>query len=316
MSTVIRPSGPLPPRVYWLRRLLLLILVLGLLWVLVRVLGGGDDPAGRQPDASDPASEAASDPDTSPTPTSRQIRRAEQRAEQADLRAHKVQDVAQTLDGPSGPCDLTLVRTAPQVVQPAYAGAAVTIQIGLMTDQPTACALDLHPDRILLSVSSDDAPLWSSTECPDAVPQRELVLRPLWTSTVDVQWSGQRSGRRCAADAAFATPGEYELQVAALTGEPSSFDFTLAAPPATEPAEGDGDERQSAGEDESNDQDAADGEQAEDDDAPADPADDEQPADEDPSGGEQLTDDELTGDAAAGGLPAADGDASPPGEAG
>jgi hypothetical protein len=241
MSTVVRPSGPLPPRVYWVRRLLLLAVVLGLLWVVVAVIGGGDDPARGDPqaaDASTDATEELTDEATAQTAaeTRREKRQARRDREAEQRELQRVQDVSQSLEAATAPCDLTLVQAVPQVTEPAYAGSEVMMRIGLRTGQATACSLAVSPDRLLVAVHSmEDVPVWSSTECPDSVPTREVVLRPHWTATLDLLWSGTRSARRCSADEGFALPGEYVLQVAAITGEPASFEFTLAEPDVVEP---------------------------------------------------------------------------------
>ncbi len=44
MSTLLRPSGPLPPGIYWVRRLVALLVVLAvllILWWVISAIGGG-----------------------------------------------------------------------------------------------------------------------------------------------------------------------------------------------------------------------------------------------------------------------------------
>jgi cobalamin biosynthesis protein CobT len=83
--------------------------------------------------------------------------------------------------------------------------------------------------------------VWSTAQCGDAVPVRTVVLRPSWTSTVELSWSGLHSGLRCRPDARPVSAGSYRLQAAALTGEPAAVDFDLVDPlsldrPVLEPA--------------------------------------------------------------------------------
>ena len=304
MSTVVRPSGPLPPRVYWVRRLLLLAVVAALVWGVVRVVGGGD-PANGEP-AGEPA--AATDTVTSEAPaddvadrrtklTPRQQRRRERISERAELRRSKlVRDVAQTLEAPSGPCDLTLVRLVPQVLSPAYAGASVPLRLGLRTQQATSCTIDLDDERLLVSISSVEQVVadgvtseateivWSTAECGDAVPLRTVVLRPSWTSTVDLSWSGLRGGRRCRPDAKPVDAGSYRLQAAALTGEPAAVDFDLVDPPSVnrrvdEPGSQDDPDPDAAGAQDEADEDAGEEEQVGGDaDQPAGPSGDDEQA--------------------------------------
>jgi len=247
VSTVVRPSGPLPARVYWVRRLLMLAVVLALVWAVVRLVGGSD-PASGEPRSSDPASEATDASEASQAPEAEETRRARtpreirqrriraRQARQAELRRlQRVQTVTPALSSPTGPCDLSLVQVDAQVPEPAYAGTAVSMRIELRTQQLAACTLELTPDRLLLSIVSGDATIWTSTRCPDAVPQRTVVLRPHWMSTVDLQWSARPSGRRCSTAEDFAAPGDYELRLAALTGEPASVPFALVDPAPVAP---------------------------------------------------------------------------------
>jgi hypothetical protein len=62
MSTVVRPSGPLPARVYWVRRLLLIAIVLLVILAVVRVLGGGGDPASGESATVEPDAELTDEP--------------------------------------------------------------------------------------------------------------------------------------------------------------------------------------------------------------------------------------------------------------
>jgi hypothetical protein len=233
MSTVVRPSGPLPARVYWVRRLLLLAIVLLVILAVVRLVGGGGDPASGESTAADPDAEVTgvpAEPETERSPSSPTTKQTSRRSTRSD-RGPVVRTVSQRLDLPSGPCDLTLVRVTPEASQPAYAGRVVPLRLGLTTTQPTACTLALNAERLLVAVTSAGEVVWTSSECPSVVPELAVVLRPYWTSGLDLVWSGQRSARRCASDAADAPPGEYELEVAALTGEPASVSFTLDPPP-------------------------------------------------------------------------------------
>src|SRR5262245_21777933 len=72
MSSVMRPYGPLPPRVYWTRRLLalvVLLVVISILWWCVQKVTGNADgsPAGVD-DQRTQQTELSNDPATTPTP--------------------------------------------------------------------------------------------------------------------------------------------------------------------------------------------------------------------------------------------------------
>jgi hypothetical protein len=247
--------------------MLLLAVVVVLVWAVARIVGGGGDdeeppsddasPAAAEVEPTEPTDAATDDPtaeETDDAPTRRELREARQRArraKQAELRRlQQVQDVSPALDAPVGPCDLTQVQVLPAVPSPAYAGTSVPVQLGLRTDQPVTCSLDLDPQHLLLAVSADGTTVWSTSACRRSVPRRSVVLRPHWTSTVTLEWSGQRTGARCSESADFAVPGSYELQAAVLTGEPASVEFELADPAPVDDEES---EDGSAGDDEESD---------------------------------------------------------------
>lgn len=245
MSTVVRPSGPLPRRVYWVRRLLLLLVAVALVWGVTRLVGsvGSDEQAGADPSPAvqevEETPTATATPDEEPRLTKRERRRERLRQERQEQRerreANRVRTVNAVLDTPEGACDLTQVSVLPSVPPEQQAGGEVDLSLALSTEQPMTCSLELDADRLLLSITGDDEQVWSSTRCRRAIPEQTVVLRPFWTTTVEVPWTGQRSGGRCSPSADFADPGSYVLQAAVLTGEPAAADFTLLAPPPPPP---------------------------------------------------------------------------------
>jgi len=218
MTTVVRPSGPLPPRVYWTRRLLLLALVVGATWGVLRYIGA-PEPAG----AERPAAVATTPPTTAPTPASTPTAPAEpDPVTEAGTRL-----VSTELSPPVSRCDPAAVRVVPTVTEPVRVAEPVPLHLRLTTTAAGPCTLDLDAGSLLVSVSAGDEPVWSSTDCTSAVPVRSLVLRPHWWSVVDVLWSAQVSGGRCEADAPIAPAGYYQVQAALLEGEPGAAEFEL-----------------------------------------------------------------------------------------
>ena len=79
----------------------------------------------------------------------------------------------------------------------------------------------LRPDRI-----------WSSQDCPAAVPQTDVVVRKDVPAKVDMGWRGQRSDSECTRQPAWALPGFYHVPTAAYGAEPTDVQFELRAPVA------------------------------------------------------------------------------------
>jgi hypothetical protein len=223
MSTVTRPRGPLPPRVYWVRRLALLAIVLLLLWLVVRWIDGGG--SGAAPSGGDDAASAVSD-DSDATRTEPKDTKSGD-----PMRSDRIRTVAETFERPHENCDLTQVLVTPTVADPAYAGEPATVTLRFSTSSSTACSLGIDADHLLLSITSGDDTVWDSTHCEDAIPTLDLALQPRWSTLVDVTWSGLYSGRRCPSDGTAAEPGTYSIEAAVLEGEPTETDFDLVKRP-------------------------------------------------------------------------------------
>src|SRR5262245_45271723 len=118
MNTVARPRGPLPPRVYWVRRLALLAVVLLVGWLMLRWIDGGD--SGAAPPDETPAGATQSE-----QPTQTQHRHRDSPGGHDRSRTTQVQDVAESFQRPHEECDLTQVTVVPSVSDPAYAGQPV-----------------------------------------------------------------------------------------------------------------------------------------------------------------------------------------------
>lgn len=214
----------MPPRVYWVRRLVLLAIVFLLVWLVVRWIDGGDSGAAPS-GGEDPAAATASD-DGETVGSDSSGRKSEDKERTARIRT-----VAESFEQPRENCDLTQVLVTPTVADPVYAGEPAVVTLRISTSSSTACSLSIDADHLLLSISSGNDTVWDSTRCEDAIPTRDLALQPHWSALVDVTWSGLYSGRRCPSDGTAAEPGTYSIEAAVLEGEPTEADFELVKRP-------------------------------------------------------------------------------------
>jgi hypothetical protein len=250
MSTVARPRGPLPARVYWTRRLALLTLVLLVGWLLLRWVDGGDSGAAQSGDET-PAAATKTEDTEEPVVQERKGGDRERTA--------RIRTVAESFERPKENCDLTEVRVEPSVADPVYSGEPVQVTLRISSSSSKACSLPIDADHLLVAITSGRDTVWDSTKCEDAISARDLALQPRWSSLVDLTWSGRHSGRNCAPDASVAEPGTYTVEAAVLEGEPSEADFEVVdrpEPPAEDEEdqgegksddEGDGDGSQDSG---------------------------------------------------------------------
>jgi hypothetical protein len=241
MSSVTRPKGPLPQRVYWFRRLLLLGTVAGLVVIgarLTGVSGGGQTPT------SAPAPVAGAE-SPSATPGDRETAAAQPSVvgttgaapdpqRPRSTKSAKPKRTPTPLAQPTGPCRDSDIKIRPRPDRDAYAGRDVTIRLRLTTVDAAACYWEVAPDSVVVRLTSGDDRIWSSQHCPAAIERKKVVVRRKHPVFVDVVWSGQRSDRDCSRTTAWANPGHYRATAAALGAEPRQRQFRLLEPlPAT-----------------------------------------------------------------------------------
>jgi hypothetical protein len=204
-------------------------MVLGTALLLVFAVGrlvvGGDDPA---PSADGAVAPAAADPTSEVTGDTRPQR--DRRDRSGDRSDRKQKDKPEPLPTPSGPCADEDVAVTP-VVRDAVGGADVTIGLELGTIEADACTWTASRRTLTLKITSGRDDIWSSRECPRAVPTEDVVLYREHPTVVDVTWSGRRSDDDvCDRGTTWAGPGWYHVIAAALAGEPADVQFELKAP--------------------------------------------------------------------------------------
>jgi hypothetical protein len=226
--------GPLPPSVYWRRRLIVITVVLVIVAVALEVFGHGggttpratptanlthppSSPAASSPDptagsttGSTPTDTATPSPTPSPTPTAPPT--------------------------PSGPCAASDVLVVPSVTT-AAAGTPVPIVLTLQTAKAPACTWRVSRKTVQVKVTSaSGAAVWSTVQCPKAVPASEVVVYRDTPTTVQVDWSARRADDVCSTHTAWSRPGDYQVTAVALGGEPARAAFTLGQPGSVSPA--------------------------------------------------------------------------------
>ncbi len=219
--------GPLPARVYWTRRLLALGVAVGLVLGLVQLVSLARGGSSGQPDR---AAQVAAESSASEAPGSDVTEPADDRpAEGTKKKRTREEDRGPVLAPPEGPCtdrDIAVTPTAEETV----AGSPVTFVLELRTILTPACTWEVSPESVTVKITSGDDDIWFSTQCPRAIPSEDVVIRNNVSTEVEVTWSSRRSDEDCSRLSAFAMPGWYYIEAAALAGEPSDLQFQLTAP--------------------------------------------------------------------------------------
>lgn len=256
----MRPRGPLPPRVYWTRRLVLLaviVLVAALLWWLIdSASGAGATQASSQPSSTSspgptrtPDQTTADRPDRQPSTPSetaagptksgkkdkktggkdqgaQQNKAKQQRKEEKEGKADEPAQTQQPLAQPSGPCDPSTVDMKIDVSD-VKSGHSNPVTFHLTSLVAPACRLGVTADSMVVKVTSGSDVLWSSAKCPESLPAKKLVVRSDPPTSYQFTWSGHREQSGCGGKGAPAAPGGYWVKAALVGGEPHKAYFDV-----------------------------------------------------------------------------------------
>lgn len=231
MPSTVRPRGPLPARVYWTRRIVVLVIPLLLVVVLARVLGGSSDGKDSAPDRATQAGatveETAAVPTSGPTA---QVGAGTKGKKGKKKREQETVPPAPVLAEPSGPCvDSDIVATP--TITSAPGGVDVPITINLRTLTTEACTWQASPQTLTVTITSGSDFIWSTRECPAAIAVQDLVVRQAVDTPVVVTWAeGKRSDETCSGRTDWARPGFYHVEAAALGGDGTDVQFELVPP--------------------------------------------------------------------------------------
>jgi hypothetical protein len=238
----VSSRGPLPPGVYWRRRLAVLsaalLVFLGVGKVLDHGSDGSSDGTAQQAGASTLTSPTATVPASGPTKKGGKGKGGKGHGGNGG-QGHQTQTPTPTviptpvLPDPSGPCADDDVYITPSIAAP-IGGSDITIMLNLQTRTAEACTWQVSPDMVTMNIVSGRDKVWLSKDCPDAIPAQDVVVRLASVTQVPVVWNSRRSDEECSDRTAWALPGYYHVRAAALGGEATDVQFELVAPtPAT-----------------------------------------------------------------------------------
>jgi hypothetical protein len=213
MSTLTQPRGPLPPRVYWRRRMALAAMAL----VLALALGYALNLGSNGSSASDQGRQVAASPTSQADGSDRTERDRPPTSPSRTRRA-----------SPDGGCRRSEISVAPEI-RDAVGGKSVRIQLMIEADR-AACTWTFSAKTAALRITSGDEEIWSSRECPAVMKREKLVLRRDDAVPVQVEWNGKRSDAGCTNRPDWASLGWYYASAAALGGEPERVHFELVRP--------------------------------------------------------------------------------------
>lgn len=212
MSTLINPVGPQSPGTYWLRRLLVLAVVIALLLGIRWFLTGRD---------AEP--EAAASPSASPSAT------AEPSASPSATEASSAAPSGSATATPGGQCADSAITVTASTDAASYAvGATPRLRMRIENTSGSACTRDVGAAENELVITSGDARVWSSDDCTPGGDPNVVTLQPGQSYSVSVTWLGRLSQKGCPADQPLAEAGTYKLtgRNGAVVSQPAVFALT------------------------------------------------------------------------------------------
>ena len=219
--------GSLSPSVYWRRRVFVLGTALALILIVVNLFNGGDQPKPKAKASQSAAQTDTGEDDAEETDTKRngglaKARRAARRNQTP---------TAPVLPPPTGTCADDDVMITPSVAS-AVAGRDVTITLSLQTKTAEACNWQVSAETVALKITSGSDDIWTSGQCPVALPTQDVIVRQIQATPVNVIWNARRSKDNCPAETDWAQKGTYHVASAAYGGEPVEATFELVLPEA------------------------------------------------------------------------------------
>jgi hypothetical protein len=202
MNTVLHPVGPNPPRVYWVRRLVVviaLVVVLGGVTAAVWAVAFRGSGAAADGGTGEPAVSSGSDP--------------------------AAQDGAAN-PAECAPENLTLTLAADAAQYPE--GADPVLQ-GSVTNTGTApCIVDAGDAAREVVISSGSDRIWSTKDCASAdTASRQLLLVAGARDAFEIPWGRVRSAEGCPLDLPAPRAGTYQAVVSLLGSSAAPVAFVL-----------------------------------------------------------------------------------------
>lgn len=218
VRAVIEPTGPLPPTVYWRRRLAAIGAGLVTLLLVIWIVGMfGSDAETAQP------SNAAAASSSNPPPSMSESPAAASSSSTTPPPSPTETTPPPPPPGPPQPCPDDVIGVVAKANKPFYTiGDQPELSMDVVNTGPVPCIRDIGRQyRELTVLTADGATvLWSSNHCLSAVGTETRVMQPKEAFNYGTKWAGSTSTPGCGAHTRVG-PGDY-LLVAKLAGKASS----------------------------------------------------------------------------------------------
>lgn len=225
---MLQPTGPLPPEIYWRRRLFALgalaVALVVVVWLIIVASGGGDSPEAAH-HAAPLSSAAESTTELDPLTTTPETTTPSLSA------AAPVTTTPGTVAAPveGGQCPDQSLAIKVTVEQPTYRiGQQPVFQIVITNISTQLCRRDLSSmQQVLVYTTDSNTRLWSNTDCYPPGAATQASLNPGQQAAFRVTWAGSTAQPGCRGDRVPVQPGSYVVyaQLGALRSAPEPFNI-------------------------------------------------------------------------------------------
>lgn len=215
----MHPTGPRPPGVYWLRRIVvlvvILVLLLGVRWLLTG--RGSSTPSASPTTSGTPAASESPTPAASSSPSVGPTKSAS---------PSKTPSATPTGTGTCKDSQITVTASTDAASYPV--GATPRLRMKIQNTSQTACKRDIGADKNELIITSGTAHVWSSDDCSAAGNAQVETIAPGQSFSVAVTWLGHLSQKGCPANQPAAVKGNYKLvgRNGTAASSPAAFSLT------------------------------------------------------------------------------------------
>ncbi len=189
---VLRPVGDLPASVYWVRRLLLLLVALAVAALVWWLLPGGDG------DTAEPVAAPSVSPTPSATTTSPSPSPKPSKTKSKEPKAQECQDSA-----------IEVTVDADAESYPPARSPSFTFAVENVSDE--RCQRDVGQSANELRVTSGGSQVWSSDDCNPGGEEAVDNLKPGDRFVQTVTWPRVESSEGCPTPEPDAAPGTYQV---------------------------------------------------------------------------------------------------------
>jgi hypothetical protein len=252
MRPLLRPVGPLPAQVYWVRRAVMIVPVVLVVWLATWLVGEqsgnaagrGDDAAaqGRQithgssstprssasdwsasdwsasdrsgPGSSTPGPSGVGSESPKPASPSAHPGSAGKSAKVSPARSATTKPKKSEVAANPAACEPEGldVGVATALDGPVEAGTKVPLAIVVGNEGAASCLLEVRPTSFRVLIVSGNDQIWDTADCPSLVPARSVVIAAGESSSLALVWPGVRSRQGCPTGQPQALPGYYAAE--------------------------------------------------------------------------------------------------------